>query len=314
MQITKKQHYVSKFYLKAWTFDGKKSLFCLMNDKIFPSNIENLAQERYFYEIREINFEEINFLKNVIYKNNNSELVKSYLDFINISNNSFKLIKISNLFEETDSEKVENIFKKDLKEHHENYFAELEDKVAPLFEKLIEGDKSFLNDSEQKKFFLLHISAQYFRTKSMKANLKKLEDIMKNTKYGNVSIENIFTHISVYFSINMASNINEMNSNIVFIKNLTDEDFITSDQPIINIWKAKNLEKEKIEEVELYIPIAPKLAVLISKTIPYDLEIFDVEEVKEKKKKIVNLSLEKIFANKKEQLEYYRIVRNSFNN
>ena len=43
--------------------------------------------------------------------------------------------------------------------------------------------------------------------------------------YGNVSIENIFTHISVYFSINMASNINEMNSNIVFIKNLTDEIF-----------------------------------------------------------------------------------------
>lgn len=311
MQITIKQHYVSQFYLKAWVYDGKKKLFCLMNNKIFPSNIENLAQERYFYETKEINSEEIDFLKNIIYKNDNSELVKSYLDFINISNNSFRLMKISNLVEGMDSEKVERIFKKDLKEHHENYFAELEDKSAPLFKKLIEGDKSFLNNREQKKFFLLYISAQYFRTKSMKSNLENITDKMKYTKYENVNIENIFPHIAVYFSISFASNINEKNYNIVFIKNLTDEDFITCDQPIINIWKAKNLEKEKIEEVELYIPIAPKLAILISKTISYDLEIFDVEEVKEYNSHIINFSLEQIFANKKEQLEYYRTVKNS---
>ncbi|MCG3709110.1 DUF4238 domain-containing protein [Aliarcobacter butzleri] len=302
MKITKKQHYVSKFYLRAWIIDEKENLFCLMNKKIFLSNILNLVQERYFYEIKEISLEEIDFLKKIIFQNKNTELIESLLSVINTSNSSFKLIRNTYLLEKDFGEKVENMFKKDLKEHHENYFAELEDKAAPLFKKLQEEDNSFLNNFEDKKDFLLHISAQYFRTKNMKENLVK---VIENTKYKNINIENIFTIISIYFSINLASNINEKNYNIVFIKNLTNRDFITSDQPIINVWKMNNPEKHEIEAVELYMPIAPKLAILISESIYDDLEISDIEELKKYNDFIVKSSLTQIFSSNKEQLEHY---------
>ncbi|MCT7443512.1 DUF4238 domain-containing protein [Aliarcobacter cryaerophilus] len=312
MKITKKQHYVSKFYLKAWIVDKKENLFCLRDNKIFLSNIINLAQERYFYEIKEINDKEIDFLKRIIFQNKNSELVKSMLSVIRTSNRIFKLIEIANYLEKYDSEKIEDLFKKELKEHHENYFGEIENKASPLFEKLIKGDKGFLNDYENKKFFLLHTVGQYLRTKSMKENLKKeIENLKKEIenikkKVENICIENIFTVIVIYFSIQLASNINENNYNIVFIKNLTDKYFITSDQPVINIWKAKNPEKKKIEDIELYMPITPKLGILISKNIYHDLEISKVEELEEYNNYIVSSSLEQIFSNNKEQLEYYK--------
>ena len=48
MQITKKQHYVWRFYLKPWT-DSKETIACCRNDKVFRSVLMGVGQENYFY-------------------------------------------------------------------------------------------------------------------------------------------------------------------------------------------------------------------------------------------------------------------------
>jgi len=52
MSIVKKQHYVPRFYLKRFS-RNEKLIFCFdkAQKKSFPSNIENIANERYFYDL-----------------------------------------------------------------------------------------------------------------------------------------------------------------------------------------------------------------------------------------------------------------------
>ena len=56
MQITKRQHYVWRYYLAQWTdnrtVDG--NLYCCRNDKIFQTGLMNIGQENYFYKFNEI--------------------------------------------------------------------------------------------------------------------------------------------------------------------------------------------------------------------------------------------------------------------
>ena len=49
----KKQHYVWKFYLKPWTVDGK--IWCKRKTSIFNPSLENIGQEKFFYESHKLN-------------------------------------------------------------------------------------------------------------------------------------------------------------------------------------------------------------------------------------------------------------------
>jgi len=49
----KKQHYVSKFYLKNW-FEGTKQLKVITKDNnkcFYPKNLDSIAQKRFFYKV-----------------------------------------------------------------------------------------------------------------------------------------------------------------------------------------------------------------------------------------------------------------------
>ena len=52
-ELTKKQHYVPRFYLKAWCKPNTEQIqiYDVKTDKIRPANIEDVASERYFYDI-----------------------------------------------------------------------------------------------------------------------------------------------------------------------------------------------------------------------------------------------------------------------
>lgn len=59
---TKKQHYVPQFYLKNFSNKNKDEFFIhcydIDNNKTYPANIKNIAEERYFYKVGDENFEE----------------------------------------------------------------------------------------------------------------------------------------------------------------------------------------------------------------------------------------------------------------
>ena len=59
-EIKHKQHYVFKAYLDHWTTNGK--IWCCRKNKIFHTNTVNVAQERDFYRVKELNADEEKFM------------------------------------------------------------------------------------------------------------------------------------------------------------------------------------------------------------------------------------------------------------
>ena len=52
-QVTKKQHYIWRNYLRPWTDNNSTTgrITCLRKNKIFPTSLMNIAHENYFYNI-----------------------------------------------------------------------------------------------------------------------------------------------------------------------------------------------------------------------------------------------------------------------
>lgn len=52
-QKTKKQHYVPQCYLKRWDFSGAHQVYVYdkVQDKYRINNVEDIASERYFYDL-----------------------------------------------------------------------------------------------------------------------------------------------------------------------------------------------------------------------------------------------------------------------
>ena len=52
LNIKRRHHHVWQYYLRPWTTDGQ--LFCLMEDRIFPTGTTAIAVETDFYKIEKI--------------------------------------------------------------------------------------------------------------------------------------------------------------------------------------------------------------------------------------------------------------------
>jgi len=81
----------------------------------------------------------------------------------------------------------------------------------------------------------------------------------------------------------------------------TDYEFITSDQPIINIHSKNNISFEPIKEMEYYYPITPHLAIFITKKNIHNIKI-GKNETDEYNKLLYNKSYEQVYAFSRESL------------
>jgi hypothetical protein len=164
------------------------------------------------------------------------------------------------------------------------------DKIAKYRKGLVsahmEMEKSMQNEFPYCKecfisiyYFLSFLITQMFRTKRTKdriINIKnrlishdagcKYKHILDGINYN--SIYALLVHCGV-FKVGISLIMDEYK--IVFIDNKSDINFVTSDQPVINTYVTDN--KEVIlgdDELELYYPLTPKLAMLLTKEMKYD--------------------------------------------
>ncbi|MGL6498767.1 DUF4238 domain-containing protein [Aeromonas dhakensis] len=69
-----KQHFVWRNYLRAWA--NNDIICCLMDNKIFESNLMGIGQKRYFYKLKELRTNEIEFLMALIEQDDRSIIRK----------------------------------------------------------------------------------------------------------------------------------------------------------------------------------------------------------------------------------------------
>lgn len=278
MSITRKQHYVWREYLRAWSVEDKIWSYLKLKNKVINVNLMGVAQERDFYEVSELTTLEKEFL---------IELVDTEPDeSIKKLNKSILLTFISagelKTFFENQKNALDLVTK--IREIEKNTFENLHTIFEGYGKKIIKvkGIHDLLNLSPQDlEEALIFIMIQYTRTKKMKSSLLKNWNmgIKASTAMKAWSFISLFSAITIAFRV-----MNRDDLRVYLLINHTNISFVTSDQPIINIVGDKLNENNEIEELKLYYPISPQNALLIEfdkgeKSKFNSEEIYSIEKI-----------------------------------
>jgi hypothetical protein len=153
-------------------------------------------------------------------------------------------------------------------EFQENQYGRMESDAVSQLVALQNGDVSFFNDDQQAMSFSYFIAHQYFRTKAIR-------DRTRNTFRTDAERERFDRSWPIFRDI-YASNVGysifahrrEMKLQVIHAAD--GMEFITADQPAINMHGAFLSPKTPVEEFELFYPVSPSRAAIISGHSIYD--------------------------------------------
>ncbi len=263
----RRQHYVWRKYLEPWCERGK--IWCHRRAASpFHANPINVAVERDFYKLTKLTKSDVLFIHKVaIEPIKHPDLRKLNAGWISIFEEIFNF---EQGLRENQWLSPELISKLDEIMHNldENHNTALENLAAKYLNSLIQGDTSFYKDDNSATEFAYFMASQYFRTKNIRNSVFK--NVGSITPEG-VSIERTWPIMRYIFSTCAGFHLYAKRDHykIVILNNDADTYFITSDQPVQNTHAAGLLGQQIIDEVELYYPVSPTRAVLISNDARY---------------------------------------------
>jgi len=158
-----KQHYVWRYYLKSWTSNG--SIWCNRKGKVFPSDLMNVGQERYFYKLKELTQKDIEFVRKIAIDPTKHELLRKLNeDWLNIFNFIFKL---KSIVKENDTNKYEldELIDKAIHNLEEDYHQSIEGNAIKHIDLILAKDISFFQTEKERIEFAYFLCVQYMRTK-----------------------------------------------------------------------------------------------------------------------------------------------------
>jgi len=307
----RKQHYIWKHYLRAWATNEK--IFCLMAEKVFKTNLDKIGNIRDFYKLEKLTNDDIEIINHFYFKDMHPEYMKLNIAWIPIFN---KVFEIKDLFNSLGilNKKVNQEFDILINNLIEEFHAIIESDSVFFLNSLQKNDMSFLNNENSYNKFMYFLSLQYFRT-------RKRKEAIASTNAASIYPQLIksWPIVSIILATSMAFtlSLHRDKYRFMFLKT-TDSYFITGDQPVINTFANHNEPRIlRDDEFELYYPITPKLALLITMSDKYKInetkELSEIE-VKYYNNKIFLASYEQIYSDKKEILEeFLDIKKNSLN-
>lgn len=319
MQKKVHQHYVWEHYLTSWNYNGSH-VFCYRNDKknLFPINPEKIAKEREFYKLKNINANEIAFLETIFISSvRDFELRDMNRNWIAVFTYIFKF-KEEMHSEDINDEELNKIIEVTINNLEEDLHTKIEEKAIPILASLTEGKLSIKDNldtetdyNEAMGDFILFLTTQYFRTKKLKMNYFKV--LQKLPEIKNMNLENTWNVLSHILASNLGNTLYATRNEYKWSILTTDSNisFITGDQPVINTFgnysAANSLDNNgDVENFELYYPLTPSKALLVSQTQYIDkpdIVNIDPEEVNRYNRLIFNACEEQVFSNNKKVLE-----------
>lgn len=315
----KTNHYVWVHYLKKWAVDelpkNKRivNIWCrTQNNRSEVLNARAILSETYFYRIRSLKANHLELIR-YYFQNSDIGLKKSILYFINFSR-YLDYVESLNLKEKLSdsSDKAISLAKSN---SLEDIHTDREKRVIQILDALDNQDLTILEDQENILYFIDFFSHQMMRTKAMKNRVLAVFN-EKDKK-----IERLLEECWWLFSNSVGNNIGESlycerkKNNHCLLINDSDEPFITSDTPVINVSLALDIENPQPllnDECDLYYPISPRIAYMISCSHRFPKGKLKVssELVNELNKKMAENSDIHIISNKKEMIDKYKTYVN----
>lgn len=260
MKLKKKHHYVSQFYLKAWS---------IQNDQIFASDEKRppflvktnaTAYSKFFYRVNPLSVNGIFALDNIarMLNANDTIIYEKVIKSINRVIYKTKIFQDSFAPEQYDSIHELNETIKEVQTNClEDYFAFFEDKVSIIFKKILQTKVIHL-DWNYYQLLIFFITLQLLRTR------KTIDQANKefHKYHPNLTKDEMYT-ISIYTSLIMNSKLSQsLISNLHtlhIINNNTNLNIITSDNPCINY----KFHETNNTEFECIFPLSPHIYLIL---------------------------------------------------
>lgn len=244
------------------SWSNKNQIFASFksSSKIIKTNIEGVAQERFFYALEELTEEEEIILKELITLWSNDivrPLLMEYYKMITMYskiNRAKKSIDLGTV-NSTELDKNLALLKANTIENIHTSFEKFGERLIAI--RKVE-DLEFLDNEPELLTTMIYVCFQYLRTKNMREVIKPII-----TKYPYIS-NKFLNFIPFIYALGIANSLTyEKNIKFIYFDNKTEIDFITTDQPIINAKKHIISDTGIVSQLEYYYPITPKIAIII---------------------------------------------------
>ena len=267
------------------------TLVCFLNDElanlfsIKTSNKE--CQEILDREIKSLINEEISRNQELLFSLYENDFYKIYIDILEQKHINLPLQPAEGPFLYLALKITQFIYSLLAKKAHLS--------VAEELKEIKQDDQEILEDLIKLKemkiepngyYDLWHyILIQYFRTEKIIGFWGLPEETRKrlNTieKANGVNSENVMFLIIHYQTLNLLEKLIQDDFKLILIKNETEMNFITSDNPAVNPYSSIAGKRALQDgEFEIYFPLSPKLAILCSKNFLHKNYDKDLSEVK----------------------------------
>jgi Protein of unknown function (DUF4238) len=255
----KNQHYVWRYYLTAWTTDGNFWCYRYKAKSLFRTQPKSVANEHYFYEAYRLTTADEEFLERIIKQGADEELRKINRNFIRYSQATFRLRDLlqDKTFTREGRVEIEKALRWGETNLAEQYHGGIEHSAHDIIDALRRENDDFYNDDDRCVNFLYFLSNQYFRTAKIHRAMSSFpRNVPGHDPRRTIGIE------AFIYATNFGRELfrERKQARIIFLKNETPNPFIAGDQPVINM-----LDPKQTTDVELYYPLAPTLAVILTK-------------------------------------------------
>tara|TARA_Y100001972_G_scaffold49378_1_gene60646 strand:- start:12330 stop:13154 length:825 start_codon:yes stop_codon:yes gene_type:complete len=271
-----------------------------MDGRTFKSNLMGIAQEKYFYKLRELGQAEIEFLQGIIALDNRPVIRQINMGWIEFFGKVFEIRDMFNS-RKIQHDELDRLFDILICNYEEQFQGKIEAEGIKYLEALYKKDLSFLDDDDELIQFLFFVCQQYMRTEAIKSS------VLKSLKgYKGLDVESIWTVLRHIQATSMGFSLyqDRKKYRVVLIENESSLPFITGDQPIVNTCALSTPEGEAPEELELYYPLSPELALLLTEKESKPFKVISSDDdVASLNNHIVTQSSKQVFASEIDILE-----------
>jgi hypothetical protein len=289
ISIKKKNHYVWAHYLRGWS-DNKRDIWYLSDrGKVSKDSTKGICMIIDFYKIPYLTKEDVLYVYDFISEFNPEVSVQ----IGNIINDILNMQKLVNIYKRSSHESEyldkasESMFSNPIEDMHSAH----EDEAMIAMEELRLGKVDILKNDKIMMGFVGFIAQQMSRTLKVK---------------NGSTLTHLFPLLSYFYGLQLGHRLFFGEFHFFTYENKTNNGFITSSHPVINI------SEDPSKNIEIYFPLSPRIAFGLSSDISLkgttislsvdEVNILNQKVCKQGERPFVGQSSEQLYQLKKDKL------------